>query len=81
MLVLTKGVGKHTILGTTLDDAMGEAFDKVARMLQLPWLPQGGGAGSFSCSSNDIPILNFLLIPFIGCGSIDTCTLKSCFDL
>ena len=30
-----KGVGEYTKLGTTLDDALGEAFDKVAKMLGL----------------------------------------------
>jgi N6-L-threonylcarbamoyladenine synthase len=29
------GVGEYTVLGETLDDAAGEAFDKVARMLDL----------------------------------------------
>lgn len=29
--------GKYEILGKTLDDAVGEAFDKVARMLGLPY--------------------------------------------
>jgi len=34
-LVLAKKVGDYQILGQTLDDAAGEAFDKVARMLDL----------------------------------------------
>lgn len=36
-LVLVKDIGKYKILGATLDDAAGEAFDKVARMLDLPY--------------------------------------------
>ena len=36
-LVLVKGVGKYAVVGKTLDDAAGEAFDKVARMLGLPY--------------------------------------------
>lgn len=36
-IVLVKGIGTYKILGTTLDDAAGEAFDKVARMLGLPY--------------------------------------------
>lgn len=32
-----KGVGKYSVLGQTLDDAAGEAFDKVARMLGLAY--------------------------------------------
>ena len=31
------GVGNYVRLGTTVDDAMGEAFDKVAKMLGLPY--------------------------------------------
>lgn len=34
-LVLAKDFGKYEILGETLDDAAGEAFDKVAKMLDL----------------------------------------------
>lgn len=41
-LLLTRGLGKHAVLGSTLDDALGEAFDKVARLLELP---VGGGGG------------------------------------
>lgn len=34
-LVLMTGHGQYRVLGRTLDDAAGEAFDKVARLLQL----------------------------------------------
>jgi len=34
-LVLMKNFGKYQLLGETLDDAAGEAFDKVAKMLDL----------------------------------------------
>ncbi len=33
--VAVAGVGQHVLLGTTLDDAAGEAFDKAARLLGL----------------------------------------------
>ena len=36
------GIGKYTIIGGTLDDSLGEAFDKTARLLGLP---VGGGGG------------------------------------
>ena len=36
-LVLFKDHGDYSLLGETLDDAVGEAFDKVARMLGLPY--------------------------------------------
>jgi N6-L-threonylcarbamoyladenine synthase len=35
MLVLVEAVGRYRILGSTIDDAAGEAFDKVARYLGL----------------------------------------------
>lgn len=34
-LLLVRGVGRYLPLGTTIDDAVGEAFDKVARLLGL----------------------------------------------
>ncbi len=36
-LVAVTGVGRYRRLGTTIDDAIGEAFDKVAKMLGLPY--------------------------------------------
>lgn len=36
-LVLMRGHGDYEVIGSTLDDAAGEAFDKVARMLDLPY--------------------------------------------
>jgi len=36
-IVAVAGVGNYVRLGTTLDDAIGEAFDKVAKMLGLPY--------------------------------------------
>jgi N6-L-threonylcarbamoyladenine synthase len=35
--ISVEGVGRHVRLGGTLDDAAGEAFDKVAKLLGLPW--------------------------------------------
>ena len=35
MLVLMKGHGDYEIIGQTIDDAVGEAYDKVARLLGL----------------------------------------------
>lgn len=54
-LVLMRGHGEFTRLGETLDDAAGEAFDKVAKMLGLPYpggpaverLALGGNANAF----------------------------------
>jgi N6-L-threonylcarbamoyladenine synthase len=36
-LYLVEGFGRYRTLGRTLDDAAGEAFDKVARVLGLPF--------------------------------------------
>ncbi|GLR91488.1 tRNA (adenosine(37)-N6)-threonylcarbamoyltransferase complex transferase subunit TsaD [Bradyrhizobium iriomotense] len=36
-IVAVVGVGQYIRLGTTVDDAIGEAFDKVAKMLGLPY--------------------------------------------
>src|SRR3984893_5446213 len=41
-LVDVAGLGEYRILGETLDDAAGEAFDKTAKMLGLPY--PGGAA-------------------------------------
>ena len=35
MLVAMDGHGRYRLLGTTVDDAVGEAFDKVARVMGL----------------------------------------------
>ena len=35
MLIAVRGIGEYDVLGTTLDDAAGEAFDKVAKLLGL----------------------------------------------
>ncbi|KAF5839064.1 glycoprotease family-domain-containing protein [Dunaliella salina] len=44
LVVLVQGVGQYVQLGTTVDDALGEAFDKVARLLSLDLKPNGGAA-------------------------------------
>lgn len=36
-IVAVRGVGDYVRLGTTVDDAIGEAFDKVAKLLGLPY--------------------------------------------
>ena len=42
LLLRVRGVGAFEVLGGTLDDALGEAYDKCARQLNLP---VGGGGG------------------------------------
>lgn len=36
-LIIVKAVGKYELIGETLDDAAGEAFDKVGKMLNIPY--------------------------------------------
>lgn len=50
-LVLFEGHGKYRLLGEALDDAVGEAFDKVARMIGLPY--PGGPAISAAAENGD----------------------------
>jgi N6-L-threonylcarbamoyladenine synthase len=37
LLIAVEGVGRYTLLGESLDDAVGEAFDKTAKLLGLPY--------------------------------------------
>ena len=37
MLIKMDGIGKYSVLGQTLDDAVGEAFDKIAKIMDLPY--------------------------------------------
>ena len=69
LLVEVKAIGQYTILGDTLDDAAGEAFDKTAKMMGLPYpggpalakLAEQGRAGAFRFSRpmTDRPGLDF----------------------
>ncbi|KAJ2512470.1 Mitochondrial tRNAs modification protein [Coemansia sp. RSA 1939] len=48
MTLVAHAVNEYTLLGATRDDSVGEAFDKVARELRVPWIDarEGGGAGA-----------------------------------
>lgn len=69
MLVKVDGIGKYQLLGDSLDDAAGEAFDKTAKMLGLAYpggpavakLAEKGEAGryKFPRPMCDRPGLNF----------------------
>src|SRR3546814_11508784 len=37
LLVAVRGIGDYELLGESLDDAVGEAFDKTAKLLGLPY--------------------------------------------
>ena len=57
LLVETRGLGEYRILGETLDDAAGEAFDKVARLLSLRY--PGGPALAALAESGDPAAFQF----------------------
>ncbi|HZF29255.1 MAG TPA: tRNA (adenosine(37)-N6)-threonylcarbamoyltransferase complex transferase subunit TsaD [Gammaproteobacteria bacterium] len=50
-LIDVAGVGRYRIIGETLDDAAGEAFDKVARLLGLPY-PGGPQLAALAASGD-----------------------------
>lgn len=51
MLIEVTGVGRYRLLGDTLDDAAGEAFDKTAKLMGLPY--PGGPALAKLAESGD----------------------------
>ena len=50
-LLAAEGVGRFHLYGTTIDDAVGEAFDKTAKLLHLPY-PGGPGIEALARSGN-----------------------------
>ena len=56
LLIEVAGIGQYRVLGTSRDDAAGEAFDKTAKLLGLPYpggpqlaeIAAGGRPGAFS---------------------------------
>ena len=50
--VAVEGVGRYRLLGATLDDAVGEAFDKTAKLLGLPY---PGGPALEACAREGVP--------------------------
>ena len=69
MLIEVAGIGRYRLLGDTLDDAAGEAFDKTAKLMGLPYpggpalakLAESGTPGRFKFSRpmTDRPGLDF----------------------
>ncbi len=62
-LILMKGHGKYKLLGQTRDDAAGEAFDKVAKLLNLgypggPIISQKAQKGNFQSFNLPRPMIN-----------------------
>jgi len=62
-LVLMKGYGDYELVGQTLDDAVGECFDKVAKLLGLGY--PGGAIISQTAISGDSDVFK-LPVPMVG---------------
>ncbi|MCC2624468.1 MAG: tsaD [Burkholderiales bacterium] len=52
-IIAVEAIGKYTLLGDTLDDAAGEAFDKTAKLLGLPY-PGGKYLAELAVHGQDI---------------------------
>ena len=57
ILAVVRGIGDYEILGQTIDDAAGEAFDKVAKVLGLPY--PGGPAVEKLAAQGDPSAIRF----------------------
>jgi N6-L-threonylcarbamoyladenine synthase len=87
MLVNVQGIGRYAILGESVDDAAGEAFDKTAKLLGLDYpggpllakLADSGEAGhyQFPRPMTDKPGLNF---SFSGLKTFAANTIRSASD-
>ncbi len=70
--VLMNNWGHYEKIGQTLDDAVGEAFDKVARLLGLPY--PGGPEISKQAAiarKKNLPEFHSLPVPMIGSGDLN----------
>lgn len=59
LLVLAHHLGHYTQLGTTIDDAIGEAFDKTAKWLGLDMRKSGGPAVEQLAQEGDAESVRF----------------------
>jgi N6-L-threonylcarbamoyladenine synthase len=67
-LMRVDGVGQYTLLGETLDDAAGEAFDKSAKLLGLGY---PGGAALAKLATSGRPGLYKLPRPMLHSGDLE----------
>jgi N6-L-threonylcarbamoyladenine synthase len=67
-LIRMQSFGKYEMLGQTLDDAIGEGFDKAARLLGLPY-PGGAKLSELAATGN--PIVFTLPRPMRGSGDLN----------
>ena len=67
-LLAVESVGRYRRLGTTLDDALGEAFDKVAKLIGLPY---PGGPALEAAAREGNPGAYDLPRPMLGRAALD----------
>ena len=67
-LMRVTGVGEYALLGETLDDAAGEAFDKTAKLLGLPY---PGGAALSELAQRGRPDVMKFPRPMLHSGDFD----------
>ncbi|MBO1254458.1 tRNA (adenosine(37)-N6)-threonylcarbamoyltransferase complex transferase subunit TsaD [Alteromonas sp. 5E99-2] len=85
MMIDVEGIGKYTVLGESIDDAAGEAFDKTAKLLGLDYpggpllakLAEKGEAGhyNFPRPMTNKPGLDF---SFSGLKTFAAYTIRDC---
>ena len=57
LLAVVRGLGDYQIIGSSLDDAAGEAFDKTAKLLGLPYPGRPGvGGARAQRAAREIPV-------------------------
>ena len=67
-LMRVDGVGRYQLLGETLDDAAGEAFDKTAKLLGLPY---PGGPALSALAEQGLPDICKFPRPMLHSGDLD----------
>ncbi len=67
-LMRVDGVGRYALLGETIDDAAGEAFDKSAKLMGLPY---PGGPGLSRLAEQGNPAAYKLPRPLLHSGDLD----------
>eukprot|EP01032_Pedospumella_encystans_P013116 gene13116-15118_t len=67
-LMRVDGVGRYELLGETIDDAAGEAFDKSAKLMGLPY---PGGPGLSRLAEQGNPTAYKLPRPLLHSGDLD----------
>ncbi|GIL92769.1 hypothetical protein Vretifemale_20247 [Volvox reticuliferus] len=77
MLVLCEGVGRHRIIGTTLDDSVGECFDKIARVAGITAVPGGPHLERLAASARpDAHVRYPLTLPLSNGAQKDSCNFS-----